>query len=514
MKKSAVLIPMLAISLVFSACSSKSSQGTMADTNKASAPSQLIVAAEQEPVGLDPNKVPAASSKRIYSLVYDTLTVMDNDFNVKPSLADSWTYSEDGKTLTMKLHPGVKFHNGREMTSDDVKYTFTRILDPATGALSKSSFSSIESMDTPDKNTIVFKFKTIDTTFLANATSAFSSIVPKEVADLNKEAVGTGPFMLDKIENGQYVLLKKNPNYFKTDQPKVDSIKFQLMKDESERLAAVRSGAVDLSMVSTESAKLLENSKNIKVTSFLSAEYGYLGMNVAKKPFDDVRVRQAISYALDRNEIANTVYKGQGVPSGPISPALKAFALSVSEFPSYTKNLDKAKQLLKEAGYENGFETVIDTEAMYQDLVDASQVIQQQLQQIGIKATINKMEEAAYVEKWKSKNMTTMVGRNSSGTNPDRSLRFFFSTTGTANVWNYSNKEYDALVQKALETTDEAKRKDLYNQAQKMVVNDAPNVFTASPKIFYAVSDKVQGFNPTAAGEQYALIQASVSGKK
>ncbi|TXK83615.1 ABC transporter substrate-binding protein [Paenibacillus sp. N3.4] len=512
MKKSAIFTLILAISMVFTACSSKSQESAKVE-GKAAGPTQLIVAAEQEPVGLDPNKVPAASSKRIYSLIYDSLTTMDGDFTVKPGLADKWGFSPDGKVLTMNLHPGVKFHNGREMTSDDVKYTYERILNPSTGALSKSSFSSIASIETPDKNTVVFKFKTPDTAFLANASSVFASIVPKEVTDLNKEAVGTGPFMLEKMENGQYVLLKKNPNYFNSAQPKVDSIKFQLMKDESERLAALRSGSVDISMVSNESAKLLESAKSVKVINYLSGEYGYFGMNVKKKPFDDPRVRQAISYAMDRNEIANTVYKAQGVPSGPISPALKAYALPVSEFPAYTKNIDKAKQLLKEAGYENGFETAIDTEAMYQDLVDLSQVIQQQLQQIGIKVTINKMEEAAYIAKWKSKDMVTMVGRNSSGTNPDRALRFFFATDGSANVWNYSNKEYDALVQKALETTDDKQRKEIYNQAQKMVVQDAPNVFLASPKIFYAVSNRVQGFNPTAAGEQYAIIQASVSGK-
>jgi peptide/nickel transport system substrate-binding protein len=510
----------LSIGLILTGCSKEAkpsasgsspaatSSGAPAKSNQ---PTELNIATDQDPVGFDPHKVPAASSLRIYSLVYDTLTRLDSDMKIIPSLASKWTISPDGKTVTFELQKGVKFHNGREMTSADVKYSFDRILDAKTGALAKSYFTSVESIETPDPNQVVFKLKNVDSALLANVTSIYTAIVPKEVTDLNKEMVGTGPFKMGAVETGQSVTLTKNANYFVKDMPKVDSIKFRIMKDEAERMAAVRTGKVDLTTVTADSAKLLETTKGVSIQSYQTMEYGYLGINVKKKPFDDVRVRQAISYAVDRSDIVKTVWKDQGQLTGPISPAQKTYALAAGDLPK--KDLEKAKQLLKEAGYEKGFDTVLQSASTYPDYTESAQVIQQQLKAIGINAKIEQLEWAKYIETWKSKDSTLLVGRNTAGTDPDRSLRFFFSTTGGANVWNYSNKDFDALVQKALETNDVEQRKQLYTEAQKMIINDAPNLFLASPKYFYAISDRVDGFVPNAASESYAIMKTAIKSK-
>lgn len=343
-----VAVLLLAFTMILAACSSgggQSAPSTDGDKKQGSdkaAPAtpketQLLVAADQDPVGLDPHKVPAASSARIYSLVYDSLTKMDAEFNLQPNLAKKWEVSPDGKTVTFTLEQGVKFHNGREMTSEDVKFSFERILNPDTGSIAKSYFTSIDKIETPDKYTVVFQLKNPDSALLANTSSSFASIVPQEVADLNTEAVGTGPFKLDSMESGQFVLLTKNPNYFKQGIPKVDSIKFVIMKDEAQRMAAIRAGKVDIASVSADSATLLENTPNVSIKSYQSLEYSYLGINVAKKPFDDPRVRQAISYAVDRNEIIQTVWKGQAVLTGPVAPGQVAWAKDPSEFASYQR---------------------------------------------------------------------------------------------------------------------------------------------------------------------------------
>ncbi|RXT04297.1 ABC transporter substrate-binding protein [Ammoniphilus sp. CFH 90114] len=522
MKKNWVSAFLLTLSVALTACGG-GGQSTTQPTDKPAEPAKeaaapaaparenvLIVAADQDPVGLDPHKIPAASSARIYGLIYDGLTKMDPEFNVIPNLATKWEFSEDGKTLTFHLQPGVKFHNGREMTSEDVKYSFERILNPDTGSTVKSFFASIEAIETPDANTVVFKLTNPDSAIVANTSSAQVAIVPKEVADLNTEAVGTGPFMMEKMESGQYVQLKKNPNYFKDGLPKADGIKFTIMKDEAQRTAAIRSGKIDIASVNADTAMLLEKTPALKIESYQSAEYGYLGINTAKKPFDNPKVRQAISYAVNRDEIVQTVWKGQAELTGPISPAQKSWAVDTSSFASYKHDVAKAKELLKEAGLADGFKTTLYTASTYPDMIESAQVIQQQLKAIGIDAQINQLEWAAYIEMWKSKDTDLLVGRNTSGTDPDRSMRFFFSTTGSANVWNYSNPAYDEIVQKALETTDPAGRKELYNQAQQMLVEDAPNLFLASPKNFYAVSEQVDGFVPTAAGEAFAIVRASI----
>jgi peptide/nickel transport system substrate-binding protein len=513
MKKWAWASLLLAICVVFTACSSKPAAPAQSAAPGSSAAGavggELIVAAEQDPVGFDPHKVPADSSVRIYSLIFDSLTKLDEKLNVVPALADSWKVADDGKSIQFNLHKGVKFHNGREMTSDDVKYSFERILNKDTGALAKSYFSSINTIEAPDASTIVFKLKTADSAFAANTASSFASIVPKEVADLNKEVIGTGPYKMEKNESGQYVTLKRNPDYFIKDMPKAETIKFQIMKDEAERLAAIRAGKVDLAMVTADTAKLLESNKNVTVKGFQTLQYSYLGINVTKKPFDNPLVRQALSYAVDRKQIVDTVWKGQAVPSGPISPALGS-ALDTNSYASYKTDIAKAKQLLAEAGFPNGFDTVIETASTYPDMVDTAQVLQQQLKTVGVNAKINQLEWGTYVKTWSSKNMTLLVGRNTAGAVPDRAMRFYFGSAGSANVWNYSNPKYDEVLQKALETNDQAELKKQYDESQKIVVEDAPNLFLVSPKNFYAMSAKVEGFEPTAAGESFALVKTSV----
>lgn len=509
----------LSMTLVLSACSgggtapsnqSQPQEQPAQEQPQTPAKTELIVAAEQEPVGFDPHKVPAASSARIYGLVYDSLTKLDENMNLIPHLAEKWETSEDGKTITVTLAQGVKFHDGKDLTAEDVKFTFERILNPDTGSISKSYFSSLESIEVKDPTTVVFHLKNADAAFMANTSSASTAIVPVGSGDLTKDTAGSGPYMLDKYESGQYVLLKKNPNYFKADLAKIETIKFQIMKDEAERLAAIRAGKIDVSMVSADSATLLQGKDGVEVKGYQSLEYSYLGINVNKKPFDDPKVRQAISYAVDRNTIVQTVWKGEAALTGPIAPAVKGFALDTSSYDTYNHNIDKAKALLAEAGYANGFETVIDTAATYPDMVETAIILQQQLKAIGINAKINQLEWGNYIDVWKSKDGNLMVGRNTSGVDADRSMRFFFHSTGSANVWNYSSPAYDELVEKALMTVNPDERKKLYDQAQMMLVNeDVPNLFLASPKNFYAVRDNIE-FSPSAAGESFALVRASI----
>ena len=143
-------------------------------------------------------------------------------------------------------------------------------------------------------------------------------------------------------------------------------------------------------------------------------------------------------------------------------------------------------------------------------MIDSAQVIQEQLKAVGINAEIKQLEWGAYIDMWKSKDTDMLVGRNTSGTDPDRSTRYFFSTEGSANVWNYSNPAFDETVQKAIETIDEGERKSIYEQAQKQLIEENPNLFLASPNNFYAVSSRVEGFEPTVAGESVAILKASI----
>ena len=191
--------------------------------------------------------------------------------------------------------------------------------------------------------------------------------------------------------------------------------------------------------------------------------------------------------------------KGEADLTGPISPAAKKWALPVSEYPSYVQNTAKAKALLAEAGYPNGFKAVIKTANSYNYMIDTAVAIQNQLKAVGISTEITLVEWGQYVDDWKKGNNEMMVGLSGSGTTPDRALHFFFHSTGTANVWGFKNSKFDELVEKARVTLDDKKRYELYAEGQRMLVNEfAPNLFLASPYQFYVATKNVYNFTPSA----------------
>jgi peptide/nickel transport system substrate-binding protein len=237
--------------------------------------------------------------------------------------------------------------------------------------------------------------------------------------------------------------------------------------------------------------------------------YFYLGMNVAKPPFDKPQVRQAISYAVDRNEIISSVFRGHARPTGPVPSALADWAVDTSQFDTYRPNVDKAKQLLAEAGVTNLKTTMMAMSTLPQQ-VDAAQVIRSQLLKVGIDAEVQPLEVGVYVDTWKKKGMELMVGSNGAGTNADRAVCFFFCSDGSANVWNYSNAKVDTDGAEARSATDTARAKTLYDDAQKQIVNDAPNLFLANQNQFLAYSPKLANFAPMPDESWQGLITAAV----
>lgn len=508
---------MPALALMMAAALVGCSGSKPADTGKpdAQAPAvkELLVANDQEPVGFDPAKNPAASSLRIIEKLYNGLTRMNEKLEVVPDLAEKWD-NPNPTTWIFHLRQGVKFHSGKEMTAEDVKYTFERILDKNTASIAASYFAQIDKVEATDKYTVTFALKEPFAPFLTNTSSTWASIVNKDFKeDLNKKEDGTGPFKLAEWVPDDHVKLVKFSDYFVKGQPALESVNFLTMKEEAARLAAIRTGKVHLTTVSADSAALLAKDAGVKVLSYQSLQYSYLGFNVARRPFDNPKVRQAISLAVDRQEIIDTVWKGKAVLTGPTPSALTQWAVPMDQLPDYKADIAKAKQLLKEAGLENGFKTTITSASTYPDMMDTAQVIQKQLKQIGIEAEIKPLEWGAYVNDWKAKNMDMMVGRNTSGTDPDRSLAFFFHSTGGANVWNFSDAAFDKLVEDGRKAATTQERQKFYTEAQKRLVSLHPNLFLASPQNFYAVRDGVKNFMPYPNGSEYTFATLTVEGK-
>lgn len=483
---------------------------------EAQAEDVLKVAKDQSAVGFDPHLVPAASSIQVYQHIYNGLVDMDAEGNIQPELAKDWKI-KDNTVYEFELHEGVKFHNGREMTAEDVKYSFERIIDPDTSSIAESYFSMVKNIKAPDKYTVVFELDKPFASFLTNVAHVWAAVVPREVVeehgDLKQNAVGTGPFKLEDWSPDEHSILVKNEDYFEEGLPKVDKIEFMVMKDESARIAALRSGQAHLSSITPDGAEILENEDGLDIINYPSLDYTYAGFNTNKEPFDDPKVRLALSYAIDREEIAEIVYNGNATVTGPVPPPQKKWAIPVDSYPSYGgSQTEKAKELLKEAGYEDGLEFTIKTSSTYDYMVDTALAIQNQLQKINVSTNIELVEWGTYIDAWVNTEHQFLVGLNGSGVTPDRALHYFFHTEGTANVWGFSNAEFDKLVEEARVTTDYMERSELYKEAQRLLVNDlAPNLFLNAPYQFYAVSEDIEGFNPSALTGESVIKKVNIN---
>jgi len=457
----------------------------------------LQIAVDQAPVGLDPDVVTAFSSFAVVDQIYEGLLEVNSDLQLQPALATDWTVSDDGLTYVFNLRQGVKFHNGRLMTADDVVYSFDRIMDPKTGSPQASRFSEVASIDASGPYQVTFTLKEPFAPFLSNLTNLY--VVPKEVVeangDLQKVAVGTGPFELETVVPDTYVLLKANPDYYRQGEPKLAELKFNVVPEASTRAAGLRTGTYQLlPTVDAVTAQTLKNAGGVSLLGTQDLAYSLLGLNVSRKPFDDPRVRQAINYAVNRPDITQAVYLGNAVPGGPLSPALKDWALPVSQFPCYSPSVDKAKELLSEAGYPNGFSATIVTFGTIKEVADTAQVLQAQLAQVGITAKVDVEEFGKFVQDWKNSNFDMFVSLNGGAVDPDGYLYRTFRTGGSTNVFKFSDPGVDQLLDQGRTTTDTGKRQEIYNTLQQQLACTGPIVHIAYGTLFTGVRDNVQGF--------------------
>ena len=275
----------------------------------------LIMARAADTTGLDPHTQTAFASFRLLELIYEPLVNLDTDLNIVPSLAESWEFSDDGLALTFHLRQGVKFHNGADFTSEDVKATFERILDEATGASARANYLSIASIDTPDDYTVVFNLSEPDAPLLAALATTNAAIVDSaDIAsgDVATVANGTGPFMLENWTPDQTTTLKTNPNWWGA-VPKIDGIEIRIIPDETSILAALRAGTIDFALLNDPLvATLLKDDPTVVLNRVQAINYHVLQLRAVEPPLDKLEVRQAISCAIDRQEVLDVAALGEG----------------------------------------------------------------------------------------------------------------------------------------------------------------------------------------------------------
>ena len=476
----------------------------------------LILARAGEVTNLDPHKVPAFTSARVFELVYSYLMRLDENLGVQPDLAESVpTTSSDGKTVTVKIRSGVKFHNGDPLTSADVKYTFDRIIDPKTAAVARSFFSDVDTITAPDATTVIFNLKNPNAALIAYMAHPNTGIVSKKLgeanADLSKKetAIGSGPFKLAEWVPDNFMRFEANKDYYISGQPYLDGIRINVVPDESGLAAALRTKAADMAIITdAKVAKTLRSESGVTLDSKPSLSYNLLFLNTKRPPFDNLKVRQAIAYAIDRKAIIDAVAFGEGEVTGPVAPALANYALPTSQYPLYTRDVAKAKQLLQEANVGPVSFTILTatTEPAYGK--DEAQLVQAQLAEAGITVKIDAIELTQYVDRWLKADFDMATGLNGGGPDPDFYVYRYFTDDGNLNfVTSYKNPVSSDAIKQARAATDPSKRKDLYTTAQKELVNGVPFIWLFVGRDYNATLPTTKGFTHLPNGSIIYLRQ-------
>ena len=471
----------------------------------------LVIGKAQEAVGLDPALATADSSVQIFAAVYEQLVGFDANNQPRPELAAEWENPDD-RTFIFRLQDGATFHNGRPLTSADVKFSFERILDPATASPWLTQFEPIESIETPDDRTVQLNLKRPYGPLLATLSAAYAAIVPQDGGDLQATMIGTGAFALAEYVQDVETRMRAHPNYWQSGLPRLAELTYRILPDESSRLAAIRTGEIGLtSLASPAAVSLASREEGLQVVTQDTTDYYLLGINTKQAPFDDVRVRQALSLAVDRAAILDAVFFGEGQVTGPIVPTLGDWATPIDQLPHYAPDPERAQALLAEANLADGFEMSILASPLYPEFINIALVLQSQLQEVGITVTLDQVEWGTFIDRWRARDFSTFVSFNGSGNDPDRALYPAFHTDGSVNAFQFSDPEIDRVLEEGRSTVDPARRHEVYRQVEQLIADAAPALFLFTRTAYFALGENVQGFEPTPVDTWETLKRTSLA---
>ena len=422
---------------------------------------------------LDPHRAVAAGTKEVMFNVFEGLVKPNSDGELIPAVAESYKVSDDGTVYTFHLREGVKFHNGETVTADDVVYSIKRCADATGGTRLVEAFSVIRSVEKTDEHTVVITIDKSNHEFISYLTTA---IIPRDYTHQDTAPVGTGPFKFVSRTAQDTIVLERFDGYWGTP-AYLDKVTFKVIENADSLVLSLQSGAVDLCphLTSTQVSQLGDSFQILEGTmNLVQALY----LNNAVEPFNNEKVRQALCYAIDKQAILDLVSDGHGKALGSsMYPAFtKYFMDELTDY--YPHDVQKAKELLSQAGYPNGFTMTITVPSNYQPHVDTAEVLVQQLKEVGITAEIDRVEWGSWLSDVYTKHnyQSTVIGVDAANMTA-RALLERFTTGNSGNFSNYSNADYDALFQKAQATNDDAAQTELYKQMEQNLTEHAANVY-------------------------------------
>lgn len=512
MKKKTLMMMALALATVMSVtagCSSKAQVEPNVETatGAVEVKKDITIAYNSEPSSMDPHDTNDTVAYSLQKLMLEGLFSFDMDMKVVPVLAESYTANDAATEFTIKLKTGIKFHDGTEFNAEAVKVNLDRLADQTQKLKRNSLFNMVEKTEVVDVSTVKITLKTPFGAFINTLAHPAGMILsPKALAEYGKEVskhpVGTGAYVFSEWTPGTKFVSTKNPEYWGAE-AQYDSISFKTVKEDGSRVAMLQTGEADfIYPVPSMQIENLKSDKNVKILENESIIVRYISMNVNKKPFDDVRVRQALNYAIDKNAFSQVVYSGHTSPlNSVIAPNTQFYV----EQKSYDYNIEKAKQLLTEAGYADGFATKIWSNNSSVSS-KADEFIQQQLAKIGVTVEVVPMEAATLSEKLYNAPAGSggevelyYGGWSPSTGDADWGIRPLLATESAPpasyNTGYYSNPEVDQLIQDAIHTADASLRAEAYAKIQETLWNEAPWVFLSVDANMAAAGSNITGIN-------------------
>lgn len=468
----------------------------------------LIIGHAEDVNGLDPHKYSAPASLRAIELMYDPLLAFDQDLKIIPNLAESWQWSDAGKTLTLTLRANVKFHNGDPLTAEEVKISLERILDPKTFAAARAFFADLERVETPDASTVVLRLKRANAALLAALAHPNAAIVSKRFVassgNFNKESAGTGAFKLARWEPARALVLVANKDFWQPDLPRVESIELRVVTDDTAVLAGLRARIFDLGLINDWRVALRASASALTIVRTRALGYYALMLNSSRRVFADVRVRQAIACAIDRQEVLDLALLGEGMVTGPATPPY--YRANPNDLFCYQKNWERARQLLTAASRATGLRFKLMLPAESVALAAAAQNIQTQLRRAGIETDLEVLEPGVYGDRWYKADFDAALASPNGYPDPDVMLTPYWHSTGEINrIANYRDAELDRWLEEGRATLEPEKRKPIYDQIQKKLTEAAPWVWLFSGYDYRVLQPYVKDFAPLPNG---SLIHA------
>ena len=464
-------------------------------TSSSQGNNNVTVGITQEPSSFDPHTVVAAGDKELIFNIYEGLYKFDSTGSLNPCLATGVDISEDSSVYTFTIRDGVKFHNGDTLDADDVVYSLKRaagLLDSQDGTALTAELDCVADVEKNDKNQVVVTLESPDSEMLSNFTVG---IIPDGYTECDTAPVGTGPFKFVSYTVGQSVVLAKNPDYWQSGLPYLDTVTFKICADMDAGLLELQNGNIDIfPYLDRDHADQLDPSK-FTIESNNSNMVQVFALNNSVEPLNDVRVREAINLAVNRADIINTTMGGSGTElTTAMSPAMGEY-YDTSLDGTYTQDQDKARSLLADAGYGNGLDLTVTVPSNYLIHVNTAVELASELSEVGINLQITQVDWATWLDQVYTNRdyQTTVIALTSDFAPYDVLQRY--QTGASGNFINYSNSDVDALLEQIPTLTDNDAKIDLYHQILALMVKGSASCYIQNPTTLTAVSTRLTGYS-------------------